>query len=260
MLVPPDLHHVDLSSLKWIAIAAVVASALGRAWWRWRTGAARQRKLMLLCQRAGLDFAALDLFGDTAWLPFPMFGRPQHGTENVVWERARGTGIRAFDFWYEEPAEDRAVGPKRRLTCAVVPLGASVRRLRISPRDLDDDVRSVLGLREVELELEEFNWRFVVETEDERFAIAFLEQRLMEALLALPDGVTVEVNEDVVLLSAPLLPAEQVLRLYDAAVAIHKRIPRSLPSLYPPRPHEGPFEDRWLQGHWTPDPTGGVGT
>jgi hypothetical protein len=248
---------VELSTLKWIVIPAVVAVSLGRAWWRWRSGATRQRKLMLLCQRAGLDFAPMDLFGDTAWLPFPMFGRPKHGTENVVWERFRGTEIRVFDYWYEEPAPDRRTTPKRRLTCAVVPLGASATRLRIAPRDLDDDVRSVLGLRRIELELEEFNQRFVLEAEDERFAISFLEQRMMEALLALPDGVTVELNGDVVLLSAPQLSAERVLRLYDAAVAIHEHIPRSLPSLFPPRPLEGPHEDRWLQGHWTPEPTEG---
>jgi hypothetical protein len=210
---------------------------------------------MLLCQRAGLDFAAVDLFGDTAWLPFPMFGRQRHGTENVVWERARGEEIRAFDYWYEEPSDDRPVTPRRRLTCAVVPLAGSVPRLRIEPRDLDDDVKALLGLPEVSLELEAFNRRFAVRSEDQRFAIAFLEQRMMEALLALPDGVAVDVNESVVLLSAPELPAEQVLRLYDAAVAIHERIPRSLPSLFPPRPDEGPYEDRWLQGHWTPDPT-----
>ena len=238
----------------------IVALALGvvaliAGWWRWRRGAARQRRLMLLCQRAGLDFAPLDLFGDTAWLPFPMFGRHPNGTENVVWERARGPEVRAFDYWYEEPAEERPVAPRRRLTCAAVPLGASARRLRIAPRDLDDEVRAVLGLREVRLELEEFNRRFVVGSEDERFAIAFLEQRMMEALLALPDGVTVDVNEDAVLLSAPELPAEQVLLLYDAAVAISERIPRSLPSLFPPRPTEGRYEDRWLQGRWSPDPT-----
>ncbi|MEX2422117.1 MAG: hypothetical protein WD670_09905, partial [Actinomycetota bacterium] len=245
--------------MKWLALLTVATIALAGGWWRWRRRAERQRSLVFLCQRAGLDFAPLDLFGDTTWLPFPMFGRPQHGTENVVWERQRGTGIRAFDYWYEEPAEDRPVTPRRRLTCAVVPLGASAPRLRIRPRDLDDDMKAVLGLREIELELEEFNRRFAVETEDDRFAIAFIEQRMMEALLALPDGVTVDVNEDVILLSAPELPAEQVLRLYDAAVAIHERIPRSLPSLFPLRPTVGPDEDRWLQGHWTPQPTEGLG-
>lgn len=245
--------------MNWLVLLGAAAVALLVGWWRWRRSAARQRRLMLLCQRAGLDFAPMDLFGDTAWLPFPVFGRPKHGTENVVWQRDRGPEIRAFDYWYEEPAEDRTRTPRRRLTCAVVPLGASARRLRIAPRDVEDDVKSVLGLREIRLELESFNRRFVVETEDERFAIAFLEQRMMEAVLALPGGVTVDVSEDVVLLSAAELPAEQVLRLYDAAAAIHERIPRSLPSLFPPRPHEGPFEDRWLQGHWTPDPTQGLG-
>ena len=242
--------------MSWPLLVLVLAGLLV-GWWRFRRRASRQRKLMLLCQWAGLDFAPIDLLGETAWLPFPMFGRQPNGTENVVWERQRGPEIRAFDYWYEEPADDRAITPKRRLTCAVVPLGASSRRLRVAPRDLDDELREALGFREIELELEEFNRRFTVECQDERFAIAFLEQRMMEALLALPDGVTVDVNEDVVLLSAPELPAAQVLRLYDAAVSIHRRIPRSLPSLFPPRPTEGPYEDRWLQGRWSPDPTHG---
>jgi hypothetical protein len=237
----------------WITIAAIVV-ALAVGGWRLRRRGERQRQLMLLCRRAGLDFAPVDLFGDTAWLPFPMFGRARSGTENVVWDRNRRPEIRAFDYWYEEPAQDRTLTPRRRLTCAVVPLGAAARRLRIAPRDLDDDVKSVLGLREIRLELGEFNRRFVVQTDDERFAFAFLEQRMMEALLALPDGVIVDVNEDVVLLSAPELPAEQVLRLYDAAMAIHGRIPRSLPSLFPPRPAEGPFEDRGSRATGPPNP------
>jgi hypothetical protein len=240
--------------MTWVALAVALV-ALATGWWRWRRAAARQRRLMLLCRRAGLDFAPLDPFGDTAWLPFPMFGKPKSGTENVVWERARGTEIRAFDFWYEDPAPDRHTSPRRRLTCALVPLPGSAPRLRIAPRDVDDEIRDLLGLPQVELELESFNRRFVVEAEDQRFALAFLEQRMMEALLALPDGVTVDVNGDVLLLTAPLLAAEQVLRLYDAAVAIHRRIPRSLASVYPPSPVEGPHEDRWLQGHWGPDPT-----
>ena len=234
----------------------VAVVALGGAWWRWRGAAARQRKLMLLCQRAGLEFAPLDTFTDTVWLPFPIFGRPEHGTENVVWERRRGHDIRVFDFWYED-LED---GRRRSLTCAVVPIAASVPRLRVAPRDLADDVRDALVLPQVRLELEAFDRRFVVESEDQRFAVAFLEQRMMEGLLALPDGVTLEVNEDVLLLSAPLLPAEQALRLFDAAVAISDRVPRSLASRYPPRAAEGPFEARWLQGHWSADAADGVAT
>lgn len=156
-----------------VAVAASVAVVV--VWWRRRRRADRQRRLMLLCRRAGLDFAPVDPFPDTAWLPFPMFGRRRLGTANAVWEHRRGPAIRAFDLWYEGPGEEQAIAPRRWLTCAVVPLAASVPRLRVAPRDLADDTRSVLGLREVRLELEAFNRRFVVSSEEERFAIAFLE-------------------------------------------------------------------------------------
>jgi hypothetical protein len=97
-----------------------------------------------------------------------------------------------------------------------------------------------------------------VESEDGRFAVAFLDQRMMEALLGLPGNVTVDVNEDVLLLWTPKLPAEQVLLMFDAAVAIRRRIPRVVASLFPSRPTRGPREHRWLQGRWSPESTGGA--
>jgi hypothetical protein len=238
----------------WLTLAVlVVAVALGarrlqRVW-------SRQHKLEALCERAGLELTSMDLFDSTSWLPFPMFGRASHGAENLIWNAERGSEIRAFDYWYEDRPAEGAAGPRRRLTCAVVPLGASCPRLRVGGVALVDV--EAAGLHEVRLDLEAFNRRFVVQSEDQRFAFAFLEQRMMEAVLAVPAGVTLEVNEDVLLLSAPELPPEQVLRLFDAAVEIHERIPRSLPSLFPERPDEGPHEERWLQGHWSPDPTEG---
>jgi hypothetical protein len=78
----------------------------------------------------------------------------------------------------------------------------------------------------------------------------------MEALLRLPGDVTVDVNEDVLLLWAPKLPAEQVLLLFDAAAAIRRRIPRVVASLFPSHPTRGPREHRWLQGRWSPESTG----
>lgn len=241
--------------MKWLILFLAVA-AIGQAWWRRRLSGARQRRLMLLCRRAGLDFAPLDLRPDTAWLPFPMFGHQRHGTENVVWDRRLGEEVHAFDLWYVDPADERGVGTRRRLTCAVVPLRSSCPRLRVTPRDVADDVAHALGGEEVRLELEEFDRRFRVESEDVRFAFAFLDQRLMQAFLALPDDVIVDVNDDVLLLRAPRLPAEQVLVLFDAAVAIRRRIPRVVASLYPPRPERGAHEHRWLQGRWSPESTG----
>ena len=199
----------------------------------------------------------MDLRLDTAWLPFPMFGAPR-STGPRTWS---GTGVwvttctRSISGTWSPPTSAGAA-VRRTLTCAVVPLRSSCPRLRVAPRDVVDDVARAFGGEEVRLELEAFDRRFRVETEDVRFAVAFLDQRLMEALLGLPEGVSVDVNEDVLLLSAPLLPAEQVLVLFDAAVAIRRRIPRVVSSLFPPRPERGAHEHRWLQGRWSPESTG----
>lgn len=240
--------------MRWL-ILVVTAAALAGVWWRRRAGIDRQRRLMLLCRGAGLAFAPLDQSPDTAWLPFPMFGHSEQGTENVVW--GGDEGVRAFDFWYHDSTDGPALGPRRGFTCATVRLWFTCPRLRVTPRDVVDDVAGALGGQEVRLELEEFDRRFRVESEDGRFAVAFLDQRMMEAMLGLPGRVTVDVNEDVLLLLAPKLPAEQVLLLFEAAVAIKRRIPRVVASLFPPRPTRGPREHRWLQGRWSPEPTGG---
>ena len=241
----------------WLLVLLVVAAALANAWWRLRRGASRQRRLMLLCDRAGLAFEPFDLHADTAWLPFPMFGTARHGTQNVVWDRNEGERVRAFDFWYQEDADERPLGNRRHLTCAVVPLRSSCPGLRVTPRDAASELGGAFG-NEVHLELEAFERRFRVETDDPRFAVAFLDQRLMEAFLAVPHGVSGDVGEDTLLLWAPLLPAEQVLVLLDAAVEMRRRIPRVISSLFPPRPARGTHEDRWLQGRWSPESTGGT--
>lgn len=241
----------------WFAFVVVVlgAAVLG---WRARGSAARQRRLMLLCRRAGVEFAPLDPFPDTAWLPFPMFGHTRQGTENVVWDRREGDVVRAFDLWYQDEADGRTAGGRHRSTCAVVPLAVSCPSMRVTPRDAVEDALSVISGNELRLELEEFDRRFHVETDDPRFAIAFLDQRMMEAFLGLPDDVTIDVNEDALLLHAPRLSPERMLLLLDAAAAIRRRIPRVVASLYPPRPSRGPHEARWLQGRWAPEPTGDV--
>ena len=245
----------EASLVRWL-ILIVTAVALAGVWWRRRGGIDRQRRLMFLCRHAGLELAPLDPSPGTVWLPFPMFGHPRQGTENIVSDRGRDGGVRAFDFWYQDSGDERALGPRRGFTCATVPLWFTCPRLRVAPRDLVDDLSGALGGPEIRLELEEFDRRFRVESEDGRFAVAFLDQRMMEALLGLPGDVTVDVNEDVLLLWAPKLPAEQVLLLFDAAVAIRRRIPRVVASLFPSRPTRGPREHRWLQGRWSPESTG----
>jgi hypothetical protein len=214
----------------------------------------RQRQLMLLCDAAGLGFAPLDMSLGTAWLPFEIFGRKPSGTENVIVD-PRSEGVRAFDFWYEE-TRDGQLGVRHSISCATVPLPFTCSRIRVFPRDVIDDVSDALGLPLVMLELEEFNRRFRVEAEDARTASALLDQRVMLSLLRLPPRAVVDVNEEVLLLWAPMLPAVEMLQLLRTATSVQRVVPRVMTSLFPPRPAQGPHEGRWLQGRWSDEPIG----
>jgi hypothetical protein len=215
---------------------------------------------MLACWRSGLRFSVLNPFPDVMWLPFPLFGQERHArVTNVVWDR-RDDAVRAFDLRVRSLASERPGGLENltdhlSLSCAIVRLSSACPRLTVLARGATDPSGLPLHGAEVTLELDTFNRRFLVLAEDARAATAFLDQRMMRALLALPLPVTVHVNEQTMLLAAPTLPAGQVLVLLEAARGLARAVPRVVASLYPPRPAEGPHEDRWLQGRWSPEPT-----
>ncbi|MGZ8583657.1 MAG: hypothetical protein ACXWXG_10055 [Actinomycetota bacterium] len=240
----------------WPWLAALVAACAGT--WRAIPRRGRARQLMLLCHRADLEFSPIDPFPDTLWLPFRWLGAGRWTrAENVVWNRAEGDDVRAFDLLTEEvPANGDGPRTIRRSVCAVVSLPFGCPRLEIRPRDALDQVTDAIAGSDVDLELEAFNRRFSVNAVDRRFAVAFCDQRMMGALMVLPPRVTVAANEDRLLLRAAELPPAQVLLLFEAARAIGRAVPPVVSDLYPPRPAKGRHEDRWLQGHWSPEPIG----
>jgi len=228
-----------------LAIAVVTAI-------RARRRTRRQRELVRLCLDAGVAFAVVDPFPDTLQLPFRLFARGgARGVDMVVWDPRDAGAVRVFDYWYE----DDAGHPRTSMTCGVVPLPFTVPPLSVCPRDLADPSDEAVPGVDVSLELETFNRRFVVSATETRAAVAFLDQRMMAALLALPLRVAIHVREDRMLLVAPSPEPEEVLALLEVARGLARRVPRVMASLYPPRLAEGPFEDRWLQGSWSPDPT-----
>ena len=247
---PPDAFV-----MRWVLVLVAMVGVGGWSVFRLSRRHDRQRQLMLLCDAAGLDFAPLDMSLGTAWLPFEIFGRKPSGTENVIVDPRSEGGVRAFDFWYEE-TRDGQLGVRHTISCVTVPLAFTCSRVRVTPRDVVDDVSDALGLPLVTLELEEFNRRFRVEAEEARTASALLDQRVMLSLLRLPPSAVVDVNEEVLLLRAPMLPAVEMLQLLRTATSIQRAVPRVMTSLFPPRPAQGPHEGRWLQGRWSDEPIG----
>ena len=237
----------------WLVLVALVLLVLIGVV-RSRRRAERQRVLQRLCAESGVVFSVLDPFPDAVFLPFRMFGAADRRiVENVVWDRA-DESVRVFDLQYEQRIDDETA-VRQRVTCGLVQLPFGVPDIAVLPRDLSGPaVRPVEG-RRVALELDAFNQRFEVWGKDPRAVVALLDQRMMSALMRMPLRVAVYIREDRMLLVAPPLEPADVLLLLEAARVLATRVPPVVASLYPPRPMEGPFEDRWLQGSWSHDPT-----
>jgi hypothetical protein len=236
----------------WYLMFAVGTAAVVAAVVRARSGSARQRALLRLCADAGLACAMVDPFPDTTLLPFRVFGwGSAHGVENVVWDGGDDRAIRVFDLWVQ-PRPDEG---RRTMTCGVVPLPFSVPTIAILSRGQVDPSGEPVTGAVVHLELDAFEERFEVRADDPRAAVALLDQRMMATLLRLPVRVAIHVHEDSMLMVAPTLEPGEMLLLVACAKAVAGRVPPVVASLYPPRPARGPYEQRWLQGSWSPDPT-----
>jgi len=237
--------------LLWLFALLVVGAIGGWRAFRWRS---RQRQLMLLCQRAGLRFSPIDLDGAATWMPFRWLLRGNWvGAENVV--AYDGDDVHAFDLLVEEWAtRDDVQPPKKRYTCAVVPIAGGCPRMLVRPQQPIDGLAETLTGAAIDLDLDAFNRRFTVRSDDRRFAVSFCDQRMMHAIMRVPPGIGVATNEDRLLLFGRELPPAQVLLLVEAARKIRDAVPTVLADLYPPRLTKSPYEDRWLQGRWSPDP------
>jgi hypothetical protein len=189
------------------ALALAVASAIAGAVFvlRRRAGRAdRARRAAAIAQGMGLTYSQVDLFGD-GWQPFHFFGLgTDRAIENVLAGTIDDVEVRVFDYWYVDDGDGsfEMVESRHRFSCAVVAVPASCPKLAAQPRTMTDDLIGVVGGDVLPLELEEFNRRFHVRCEEQRFAIAFLEQRMMAALLRIPLPVALAASDDRILLVA----------------------------------------------------------
>jgi hypothetical protein len=105
--------------------------------------------------------------------------------ENTSWGRWRDLDVAVFDFWLAR-SSDPSLNDYEYYTCVLTPVPVSWPRLSISPERLDTAIADVVGLRDVDFELEAFNRRFDVRTADRRFATTLVDARMMDWLSGLP--------------------------------------------------------------------------
>ena len=191
-------------------------------------------------RRLGLSFSRRDPFRvlDADFHPFLRFGKlpGTQRVENVVWGVRDGREVRVFD--HRMSAEDEI-----RYSCAMVRIPDGWPSLLVRRHGPLDVARNAAGLQRIEFELDEFNRRFEVRSDDRRLASAVIDQRMIGWLLESDPALGFQLQEGWLLAWMPQLPPDELERTLTTVEGFHERIPRAVWSLYgdglPARPDLG---------------------
>jgi len=220
-------HHLGvidgpIASAPWTLVVPVLFWAMPLAffvWWK------RNRDLQLrrLGRRLGLEYR----------------GAP-HGIEHLPRMLRQQATASLSGTWREHRVTYVHAGA---LSAASVDVPADCPRLVIDGRHGADRIwgGSIAPVSLTErrgTEWEEFDRGFDVRCDDARFANAFVDQRMMRALMGFADGHSyIEVRGDTLTLtSTRAIPVSEVEALLDRLTALADQIPRIIPEMYGPRP------------------------
>ncbi|HEV7525735.1 MAG TPA: hypothetical protein VGP92_12270 [Acidimicrobiia bacterium] len=221
-----------------LIVVAFVVIAGGIAFQQFQARQARVRAAMTLAQRIGFAFSAADV-EHVVDMPFTLFSKgDKRAVENVISGVHNGVPLRMFDYWYYDRNTDGQGHQSRsyhRFSCALVTIAAACPRLRLGHENLMSRLGDHLGLHDVEFEYDEFNRRFRVKCDDQRFAFSLLDGRMMQWLLGADTFETVEVDGPWVLLAVGKLDPARWLDLGTWLEQFHRQIPAVVYSTYPPR-------------------------
>jgi hypothetical protein len=222
-----------------VFVAFVVAAIAGVAYvLQFKARQARVRAVMELAPRIGFTFSNADV-DHVVDMPFALFSKGDgRRVELVISGTHNGVPMRMFDYWYYDQTSDGRGGRSRtyhRFTCGLATIPAACPRLRVGHEDFFTRLGDHLGLRDVELEYDDFNRRFRVKCDDQKFAFSILDGKMMQWLLGADSFDSVEVDGPWVLLVRPKLDPEHWLDLGSWLDQFHRQIPPVVYSTFPPR-------------------------
>jgi hypothetical protein len=174
---------MDPSLIVFVAIGIAVAT-----YWGYRSRIERQEKAGKYARAAaengwaysGRDDSLADRFDG------PPFGQGHSRVaDHVFTGEHRGRPFTAFEYRYETGGGDSG-SRSYVFMVGVVPLPGPTPRLQVAPETWRTKALGYVGMRDLQLESEEFNELFRVDTDDERFAYAILHPRMMRWLIDSP--------------------------------------------------------------------------
>jgi hypothetical protein len=219
-----------------LLLAGVVVA--GVYYLKYRARQARIAAVMALARRIGFTFSIDDVDHITA-MPFVLFAKGDGRKVDLVCSGVHnGRPLRLFDFVYWEQSSDGKGRRSRsyyRFTCAILQIPAACPGLCITHEDFLTRLGGAIGFRDVELEYDDFNRRFRVKCNDQKFAFTLLDGEMMQWLLDADGFEALEVVGPWVLLARGRLPPSAWTNLGRWLDEFHGHVPPLVYSAYPPR-------------------------
>jgi len=221
-----------------VVLVVGIAVAGGLAYQQYRKKQARIQAVMALAQRVGFTFS-IDDSDRVVDMPFGLFSRGEkRAVELVISGEHDGLPMRLFDYWYYDETSDSQGNRSRTyhyFTCGLVTIPAACPRLRLGHENFITRLGDHLGLHDVVFEYDDFNRRFRVKCDDQKFAFSLFDGKMMQWLLGADHFDSVEVDGPWVLLASPKIDPAQWLGLGSWLEQFHRQIPAVVYSTYPPR-------------------------
>ncbi len=221
-----------------VVLVVGIAVAGGLAYQQYRKKQARIQAVMALARRVGFTFS-IDDSDRIVDMPFGLFSRgDKRAVELVISGEHDGLPMRLFDYWYYDETSDSHGNRSRTyhyFTCGMVTIPAACPRLRLGHENFITRLGDHLGLHDVVFEYDDFNRRFRVKCDDQKFAFSLFDGKMMQWLLGADHFDSVEVDGPWVLLASPKIDPAQWLALGSWLEQFHRQIPAVVYSTYPPR-------------------------
>jgi hypothetical protein len=221
-----------------LIVVLFVALAAGVGYLAYRSRQQRIAAVTALAQQLGFTFAKKDT-DDIVEMPFALFRMGVgHGAELVISGTHNGAGMRLFDFFFYTESRDAQGNTSRdysRFTCGLLEIPAACPALQCSHENALTRIGEHLGLHDIEFEYDDFNKRFRVKCDDQKFAFSLFDAQMMEWMLGSDSFDRLEADGRYVLLACRQLKPAEWPTLVTWLDAFRAHVPAVLFSTYPPR-------------------------
>lgn len=166
-----------------------------------RQAAKRREAVMQLAVRLGLTYfgqAVSGFFGGDPVVPptlgfvveelggfYPFDRGHSRRIDNLILGEWEGKFCAAFEYSFKE-GSGKNTSHYAYTVCMFRLMEMVFPRVELRPENLFDRLGTAVGIRDIEMESEEFNRRYRISCEDRKFAFKLLDPRMMEYLMRIP--------------------------------------------------------------------------